>query len=90
MALLQKVKAIWQKIGLVQQVLLSAIVLTFVLAGAMLLRWASKPDMRMLYQDLGPEEASSVRRHNTATTLSTGTRHEFTGLNRTESFRTGR
>ncbi|MHC4353050.1 MAG: hypothetical protein ACYS0H_10060 [Planctomycetota bacterium] len=54
MALLQKVRAIWQKIGLVQQVLLGAIVLTFVLAGAMLFRWASKPDMRMLYQDLGP------------------------------------
>lgn len=60
MALLQRIRAIWQKIGLVQQILLGAIVLTFVLAGAMLLRWAGKPDMRMLYKDLGPEEASAI------------------------------
>ncbi|UCE47105.1 MAG: flagellar M-ring protein FliF, partial [Phycisphaerales bacterium] len=60
MALLQRIRSIWQKLGLVQRVLLCAIVLTFVLAGAMLLRWASRPDMRMLYQDLGPEEASAI------------------------------
>lgn len=60
MALLQKIRTIWHKLGLVQQVLLGAIVLTFVLAGVMLVRWAGKPDMKMLYQDLGPEEASEV------------------------------
>jgi len=60
MALLQKIKSVWQKLGLVQQVLLGAIVLTFVLAGAILVHWAGRPDMRMLYQDLGPEEASAV------------------------------
>lgn len=60
MALLQKIRTIWQKLGLVQQVLLGAIVLTFVLAGVMLVRWAGKPDMKMLYQDLGPEEASEI------------------------------
>ncbi len=60
MALLQKIGTVWQKIGLVQQALLVAIVLTFVLAGAMLFHWARRPDMRMLYQDLGPEEASAV------------------------------
>ena len=61
MALLQKIKSIWQKLGLIQQVLLAAIVLTFVLAGAMLVRWAGRPEMRMLYQDLGPEEAGDYR-----------------------------
>lgn len=60
MALLQKIRTIWRKLGLVQQVLLGAIVLTFVLAAAMLVRWAGRPDMRMLYQDLGPEEASAI------------------------------
>ncbi|TKJ34877.1 MAG: flagellar M-ring protein FliF [Planctomycetes bacterium B3_Pla] len=60
MALLQKIGTVWQKIGLVQQALLVAIVLTFVLAGAMLVHWARRPDMRMLYQDLGPEEASAI------------------------------
>jgi len=58
--LLQKIRAIWQKIGLVQQVLLGAIVLTFVIAGAGLFYWAGRPDMRMLYKDLGPEEASAI------------------------------
>lgn len=58
--MLQKVRAIWQKLGLVQQVLLGAIVLACVLAGAMLFHWAGKPDMRMLYQGLGPEEASAI------------------------------
>jgi flagellar M-ring protein FliF len=60
MALLQKVKAVWQKLGLVQQALLGAIVLTFVLAGAMLVYWARRPDMRMLYRDLAPEGASAI------------------------------
>ena len=58
--MLQKVKAVWQKLGLVQQAVLGAIVLTFVLAGAMLVYWARRPDMRMLYKDLAPEEASSI------------------------------
>lgn len=58
--MLQKIGTVWQKIGLVQQVLLVAIVLTFVLAGAMLVHWARRPDMRMLYKDLGPEEASAI------------------------------
>lgn len=58
--MLQKIRAIWQKIGLVQQVLLGAIVLTFIIAGAVLFYWAGRPDMRMLYQDLGPEEASAI------------------------------
>ena len=58
--MLQKIRHVWQKLGLVQQAVLGAIVLTFVLAGAMLVYWARRPDMRMLYQDLAPEEASAI------------------------------
>ena len=60
MALLERIKAVWLKLGLVQQALLCVIVLTFVLAGAMLVYWARRPDMRVLYQDLAPQEASAI------------------------------
>ncbi|MEA3224305.1 MAG: flagellar basal-body MS-ring/collar protein FliF [Planctomycetota bacterium] len=49
-----------EKIGLVQQTLLGTIVLTFVLASVTLVYWARRPDMRMLYQDVAPEEASAI------------------------------
>lgn len=60
MNFLQKIGAIWQKIGLVQRVLLVAVVLTFFAVGTLLTHWARKPDLRMLYQDLNPEEASKI------------------------------
>jgi len=60
MSILQKILAIWQKIGMVQQALLIAIVLTFIAAGGLLTHWARRPDMRMLYQSLAPEEASAI------------------------------
>ncbi|NOR66295.1 MAG: flagellar M-ring protein FliF [Woeseiaceae bacterium] len=60
MALLQKIMQVWQKLGLVQQALLGAIVVTFVLAAAVLVYWARRPDMRPLYRDLAPEEASEI------------------------------
>ena len=56
----QKIVAVWQKVGLVQRALLSAIVLTFIIVGALLFHWARRPDMRMLYDDLSPEEASKI------------------------------
>jgi len=60
MGFFQKIVSVWQKIGLVQRALLVAIVLTFVLAGALLTYWARRPDMRMLYQELAPDEASEI------------------------------
>jgi flagellar M-ring protein FliF len=57
---LQKIGAIWQKIGLVQRVLLVAVVLTFFAVAALLTRWARKPDLKLLYQDLNPEEAAKI------------------------------
>jgi len=60
MGILQKILAVWQKIGLVQQALLIAIVLTCVAAGGLFTHWARRPDMRMLYQSVAPEEASTI------------------------------
>ncbi|MBP7051057.1 MAG: flagellar M-ring protein FliF [Phycisphaerae bacterium] len=60
MEYLQKLLLIWQKIGLVQRVLLAAIVLATGLIGALLVHWAQKPDMRMLYQELSPTEAAKI------------------------------
>lgn len=56
----QKLNAVWQKVGLVQRALLIAIVLTFIVIGALLINWARRPDMRMLYQQLSPDEASRI------------------------------
>ena len=57
---LQKILLIWRKIGLVQRALLAAVAVAAVLAGALLVHWARRPDMRMLYQDLSPAEASKI------------------------------
>ncbi|MFB0552139.1 MAG: flagellar basal-body MS-ring/collar protein FliF [Phycisphaerae bacterium] len=56
----QKISAVWQKIGLVQRALLIALFLTFVAAGVLLTYWARRPDMRMLYQEIAPEEAAKI------------------------------
>jgi len=60
MAFLQRINLVWQNVGLVQKAMLLAIVLTFVIAGGLLTHWASKPDMRLLYQDLSLEDAGKV------------------------------
>ncbi len=56
----QRISAVWRKIGLVQRALLIALFLTFVAAGALLTYWARRPDMRMLYQEIAPEEAAKI------------------------------
>ena len=56
----QKITAVWQKVSLVQRALLIAIVLTFIIAGGLLTRWAGRADMRMLYSNLDPEEAGKI------------------------------
>ncbi|MHC4646023.1 MAG: flagellar basal-body MS-ring/collar protein FliF [Planctomycetota bacterium] len=60
MSLVQKIRVIWQNVSLTQRALLTAVVLTFILVGALLVHWARKPDMRLLYQDLAAEEASKI------------------------------
>jgi len=56
----QKIIVVWQKIGLIQRALLIGLLLTFIAAGALLTYWARRPDMRMLYQEIAPEEASKI------------------------------
>jgi flagellar M-ring protein FliF len=56
----QKLNAVWQKVGLVQRALLIAIFLAFIGIGVLLVNWARRPDLRMLYQQLSPEEASKI------------------------------
>ncbi|MBN2314917.1 MAG: flagellar M-ring protein FliF [Sedimentisphaerales bacterium] len=60
MNFLLRMKAVWQKVGLVQRVLLIAIVVTFALVGGLLVHWTRRPDMRMLYYELAPEEAAQI------------------------------
>ncbi|MHC4346196.1 MAG: flagellar basal-body MS-ring/collar protein FliF, partial [Planctomycetota bacterium] len=43
-----------------QRALLTAIVLTFAIVGALAVHWARRPDMRMLYHELSPEEAAKI------------------------------
>jgi len=60
MDFLQKIVLIWQKVSLVQRALLAAVVLTILFIGALLVHWARRPDMRLLYQGLSPEEAAKI------------------------------
>jgi len=60
MSFLQKIAAVWRNVSLVQRALLIAIVLTFVIAGGLLTHWVRRPDMRILYQELAPEEAAKI------------------------------
>ncbi|MBN1359599.1 MAG: flagellar M-ring protein FliF [Sedimentisphaerales bacterium] len=60
MDFLQKILLVWQKVSLVQRALLAAVVVAAVLIGLLLAHWARRPDMRMLYQELSPAEASKI------------------------------
>jgi len=60
MSFLDKIRAVWQKVNVIQRVFLVAVVLTFAIVTSLLVHWARKPDMRMLYRDLSPEEASKI------------------------------
>ena len=60
MDVLQKILLIWQKISLMQRALLAGVAVASLLVGSLLVYWARRPDMRMLYQDLSPAEASKV------------------------------
>jgi len=60
MEVFQKINTIWSKIGLVQKALLAAIVIACVLTGTLLTKWASQPDMRLLFGNLGMEESARI------------------------------
>lgn len=56
----QKIQAVWDNISLVQRALLVAVVLTLGGVGILLVNWSRRPDMRLLYNQLSPEEASQI------------------------------
>jgi flagellar M-ring protein FliF len=60
MSFFQKIAAIWQKVSLVQRALLIAVLLACGIITALLIHWARRPDMAMLYQGLSPSEAAKI------------------------------
>jgi flagellar M-ring protein FliF len=60
MEFLHKIVLIWQKVSLMQRALLVTVAVASALIAALLIYWARRPDMRMLYQDLQPAEASKI------------------------------
>lgn len=60
MDLLQKIALVWQKVSVVHRALLAAVLVASVIIGFLLVHWARQPDMRMLYQELSPAEASKI------------------------------
>jgi flagellar M-ring protein FliF len=60
MNFLQKLIAVWQKVNLVQRVVLLAVIAASAVAAALLVNWARQPDMTMLFQELQPAEASKI------------------------------
>jgi flagellar M-ring protein FliF len=60
MDFLQKIALVWQKVNLVHRALLAAVMVAFAIIGFLLVHWARRPDMRMLYQDLSPAEAAKI------------------------------
>ena len=60
MDFLQNINAVWQKIGVVQRAMLVGIVMACVITGGLLTKWATKPDMQLLFGGVSPEEASAM------------------------------
>lgn len=60
MELLHKIALVWQKISLIQRALLAAVLVASAIIGSLLVHWARRPDMRMLYQELTPGEAARI------------------------------
>lgn len=56
----QKIEVIWRNVSLVQRVLLIVIVLTVVAVSVLLVHWARRPDMGLLYSNLDTEEAAKI------------------------------
>lgn len=56
----EKFSAVFQKLSLVQRAMLGAVLLTFVIASIFLTKWAGRPDMRMLYNELNPDDTAKI------------------------------
>jgi len=60
MNVFQQIRAVWQRLSLVQRALLMAVAMTFAIVCGLLVHWARQPEMRLLYQELAPDEASKI------------------------------
>ncbi len=60
MNFLQKLQVIWQNVSFIQRFMLISIIVTVVIVGVLLVQWARRPDMRVLYSGLDPEEAAKI------------------------------
>ena len=60
MEFLQKIRLVWSKVNATQRILLMAVVMTAVGAGSLLVYWTGRPDYRLLYSGLDPDEAGRV------------------------------
>jgi len=60
MNLIEKILAVWQNVSLVHRALLVAVALTLTIVSGLIFHYARKPDMRILYRELSPEEASKI------------------------------
>jgi flagellar M-ring protein FliF len=56
----QKISVIWQNVSIVQRALLIVIALTVITGGALLVHWAKRPDMKVLYSGLDSEQAAKI------------------------------
>lgn len=55
-----KINAVWQRIGLVQRAVLAAAIMACIITGGLLTKWATRPEMRLLYGNLSAEQAGII------------------------------
>ena len=60
MSPVDNIKDIFERTTLMQRAMLLAVVITFIASSVMLTKWARTPDMRLLYNELSPEEAGKI------------------------------
>lgn len=58
--MLDNLQQVWKGMGLIQRVILLAVLLACISAVALLVGWAKQPEMALLYSDLEPDEAAKI------------------------------
>jgi len=58
--MLQKINAVWQRIGLVQRAVLAAAAIACIITAGLLTHWAARPEMRLLYGNLSSDQAGQI------------------------------
>jgi len=56
----QGIGDVWRRAGLIQRIMLLTVLLAFAGGGVMLVNWARKPRLCLLYSGLAPEDASKI------------------------------